>query len=130
MANYIDGFAFPISINNVEAYKKVAEAVAAIWIEHGAVDYREFIADDLHREGCASFVDTFETKSDETVIFGWIEFDSRESRDSINQSIESDSRMVDLVAPLLEPGRPIFKPTKMAYGGFKPLVGRTDASDG
>ncbi len=122
MPQYIDGFVFPISRDRLDEYKRVAKAVAEIYREHGAIDYREFVGDDLNREGTRQFPELINTTDGETVVFGWIIFESRESRDIVNGRVEADPRMADLVAPLLDPSNPVFIPTSMAYGGFQPLV--------
>ena len=125
MASYIDGFAFPISLARLEEYRRVGEAVAAIYLEHGAISYQEFVGDDMKREGTRPFPDSIEATDFETVVFGWIEFESRESRDLVNERVEADARIAELVTPLLDPSSPVFDPSRMAYGGFKPLFRRS-----
>lgn len=122
MANYIDGFAFPIPKKHLEEYRLVAETVAKIWKEHGALAYFEYVGDDLKLEGTLSFPELFDAKEDEAIIFGWVVFDSRETRDLANKRVAADPRMTDLIAPLINPARTIFDAGKMAFGGFKPLV--------
>ena len=51
MAHYIDGFVLPVSRNRLDKYRRLVEAVSAIWKEHGALDYREYVGDDLMLEG-------------------------------------------------------------------------------
>ena len=126
MPNYIDGFVFPVPSDRVGEYKRVAEAVAAIYKEHGALDYVEYVGDDMHREGTRPFQDFASSADDEAIVFGWVVFESRESRDVVNAKVESDPRMEGLLAPLLDPANPIFDPGRMAYGGFKPLVRSID----
>jgi uncharacterized protein YbaA (DUF1428 family) len=58
MAHYIDGFVFPVPRDRLNEYKRVVEAVAEIWKEHGALDYLEYVGDDLNREGTRSFTST------------------------------------------------------------------------
>ncbi len=128
MPQYVDGFVFPISRDRLAEYKRVAEAVAEIYREHGATDYREFVGDDLNREGTLPFPGLLNAADSETVVFGWVVFESREARDEVNERVEADPRMADLVAPLLDPSNPVFVPKRMAYGGFKPLV-RIDRRD-
>ncbi len=130
MSHYIDGFVFPIPRHRVDEYKRAAEAVAKIYREHGAIDYLEFVGDDLDRKGTRQFPGLIAATEDEIVVFGWIVFDSRESRDLVNERVEADPRMADLVAPLLDPSSPIFDPKRMAYGGFKPLVRSSTAPAG
>lgn len=121
-APYIDGFVFPISRSRLVEYSQVAEAVAEIYKEHGALDYVEYVGDDMSREGTRPFLDLVSATGDEIVVFGWIVFDSRETRDLVNQKVESDPRMAELVAPLMDPSTPIFDATRMAYGGFRALI--------
>lgn len=124
MDNYIDAFAMPISRDHLLEYQKVAERVAKIWKEHGALAYFEYLGDDLTTEGTHSFLKALEAKADETIIFGWVVFESREIRDQANALVAADPRMEALVAPLMNPSRTIFDAKRMAYGGFKSFINR------
>jgi len=122
MENYIDGFVLPIPSIHLDDYKKVAEKVAEIWKEYGAIAYFEFIGDDLTLEGTKSFIESIDAKEGEEIIFGWVVFPSKEIRDMANKKVPSDPRMTELVAPLTDPNKLIFDGSRMAYGGFKPLI--------
>lgn len=122
MSHYIDGFVLPVPHDRLGAYRRVVESVAEIWKEHGALDYLEYVGDDMHREGTRSFTDFLAATADEAIIFGWVVFESREARDRVNAKVEADPRMVELVAPLVDPSNPVFDSERMAYGGFKPLL--------
>ena len=122
MSNYIDGFVLPIPRNHLDEYKRVADTVAMIWKEHGALAYFEYVGDDLKLEGTRSFVELVDSKEDEAIVFGWVVFDSRETRDLVNERVATDPRMTDLIAPLTDPSRIIFDAQRMAYGGFQSLV--------
>ena len=122
MTNYIDGFVLPIPRIYLDEYKKVAEKVAEIWKEYGAIAYFEFIGDDMTLEGTKSFIETVGAKEEEEVIFGWVVFPSKEVRDLANKRVPTDSRMAELVGPLTNPEKLIFDAGRMVYGGFKPLV--------
>ena len=122
MENYIDGFVLPIPKKYLDQYKQVAQKVAAIWKEHGALSYFEYVGDDLEFNGLRSFPATINAEKDEVVVFGWVVFDSRKARDRANERVAADPRMTDLIAPLTDPDRLIFNAERMAYGGFKPLV--------
>ena len=122
MAQYIDGFAFPIDSSRLDEYKVVAKQIAKIYAEHGAVRYQEFVGDDLSREGTRAFPETLNAGEGETIVFGWITYDSKATRDQVNQKVESDPRIPELVGPLFDPNQPIFAPTKMAFGGFRALL--------
>lgn len=118
MTHYVDGFVVPIPRQHLDAYRRVVEAVAPIWKEHGALDYREYQGDDLSMEGVRSFPDAAGASDDEVIIFGWVEFESREARDLANEKVAADPRMQDL----MESTETGFDPERMAYGGFRLFV--------
>ena len=118
MAHYIDGFVFPIPRDRIDDYKLLAEAVAKIWKEHGALDYCEYVGDDLKLEGTRSFTDLVAATEDEAIVFGWVVFVSREARDLANEKVAADPRM----AVLIESSNSGFDAKRMAYGGFESLV--------
>lgn len=123
MTNYIDGFVLPVPRSQIESYKKVVEQVAEIWIEHGALRYSEFMGDDMSLEGTKSFIKaTDANEEEEVIIFGWVEFESREARDLANKKVASDPRMTHLVLPLTQTSTPVFDAERMVYGGFKSVV--------
>ncbi|MBT8236731.1 MAG: DUF1428 domain-containing protein [Bacteroidia bacterium] len=122
MANYIDGFVLPIPKEHVDEYRRVAEKVAAIWKEYGALAYHECVGEDLYLEGTRSFADITAASSDEAIVFGWVVFPSKEVRDRANEKVPTDPRMTELVAPLTDPSRLIFDASRMVYGGFQALV--------
>ena len=122
MKNYIDGFALPIPLNHLNEYRVAAEKVAEIWKEHGALAYFEYVGDDMRLEGTSSFSEALGAEENETIVFGWVVFKSRESRDRANKLVSSDPRMVDLIDPLTNPNKMIFDPKRMLYGGFKSLI--------
>ncbi len=118
MAHYIDGFVLPVQRDRLNEYKRLAEAVAKIWKEHGALDYWEYVGDDLYLEGTRSFTDLVAATEDETIVFGWVVFDSREARDLANEKVAADPRMANLI----DSSNSGFDAKRMAYGGFQPLV--------
>jgi uncharacterized protein YbaA (DUF1428 family) len=130
MAHYIDGFVLPVPRDRLNEYKRVVEAVAEIWKEHGALDYLEYVGDDLILEGTRSFTDLVAATEDETIVFGWVVFDSREARDLANEKVAADPRMADLIDPLIDPSNPVFDAKRMAYGGFQSLVRSPNANAG
>lgn len=122
MANYIDGFVFPISRKYLNEYKQAAEKVAEIWKEHGALDYVEYIGEDLKLEGTRSFPEFLNAKEEEAIVFGWVVFDSKESRDLANERVSTDSRMAALIDPLTDASRMVFDAQRMVYGGFQSFI--------
>jgi uncharacterized protein YbaA (DUF1428 family) len=126
MAHYIDGFVLPVSRDRLNEYARLVEAVAEIWKEHGALEYLEYVGDDMNREGTCSFTDLVAATEDETIVFGWVVFDSREARDLANEKVAADPRM----AQLIESSNSGFDAKRMAYGGFRPLVRSSGANAG
>ena len=122
MTHYIDGFVLPVPRDRLQTYKEVARKVAEIWKEYGALEYFEYVSDDSNLEGTRSFTDVANIKEDETVIFGWVLFASRETRDLANEKVASDPRMTGLISPLTTTARPIFDANRMVYGGFRSFV--------
>jgi len=118
MAHYIDGFVLPIPRDHLNNYKRLVDAVAEIWKEHGALDYREYVGDDMQLEGTRSFTDLMSSSENEVIIFGWVVFESREARDRANEKVANDPRM----AGLMESSNSGFDAKRMAYGGFKALI--------
>lgn len=122
MPNYIDGFVFPLAKQDLDIYQAVAEQVAAIWKEHGALAYFEYTSEGDAVEGCPTFEETLPIKKDEIAVFGWITFSSKASKDEVFNKVANDSRMQALVAPIMQPNNPVFDPKRMVYGSFKPLI--------
>ncbi len=118
MAHYIDGFVLPVPRDRLDEYKRLVESAAAIWKEHGALDYREYISDDLFFEGTRSFADLAAATEGEAIVFGWVVFESREARDLANQKVAADPRM----SHLINTSSSGFDAERMAYGGFKSFV--------
>ena len=122
MAQYVDGFALPVPRAHLDEYRRVADKVAGIWKANGAIQYVEFVGDDLVLEGIRSFIDVLDLKEDEVAVFGWVLFPSKEIRDLANKQVPNDPEMAELVAPLTDPDRLIFDASRMVYGGFLSLV--------
>ena len=125
MANYIDGFVLPVPSDRLDDYRRLVEAVADVWEEHGALDYQEFVGDDLSLEGTRSFTDLVAASGEESIVFGWVVFESRAARDKANEKVAADPRMADLMNAF-DTG---FDARRMAYGGFKALVPASTGGD-
>jgi uncharacterized protein YbaA (DUF1428 family) len=119
MPKYIDGFVLPIAQDKVEEYRAIASQAAAIWREHGALEYRECVGESLEVQmGTTSFPAIAGTKPGETVIFAYAAFESRAHRDEVNAKIFADPRMNEMCQQAAMP----FDPSRMAYGGFQTIV--------
>jgi uncharacterized protein YbaA (DUF1428 family) len=118
MGKYVDGFVIPIAKENVEKYREMAQKAGEIWKEHGALEVYECLGDDLEIKDMLSFKTIAGASDNETVIFSWIIFESREHRDKVNKAVMDDPR----IKQDMEAGKSIFDCKKMAYGGFTTLV--------
>jgi uncharacterized protein YbaA (DUF1428 family) len=116
--SYVDGFVLPVPTKNLAAYKRMAKLGAKIWMEHGALEYRECVADDVQPGKLTSFPQSVKLKKGETVIFAWIVYKSRASRDRINAKVMKDPRLAAFMDPKSLP----FDGKRMFWGGFKTLV--------
>src|SRR4051812_17929265 len=96
---YVDGFVLPLPRNNVEAYREVANKCGKIWREHGALQFRECIADDVKPGKLTSFPQSVNLEDNETVIFSWIVYESRAHRDQVNDKVMKDPRMAEMMKP-------------------------------
>lgn len=116
---YVDGFVIPLPVKNLDSYREQASAAGKIWMEHGALMYKECIAEDLDSElARGSFPKITGTKTDETIVFAFIIFNSREHRDEVNAKVMADPRINELCDKNSMP----FEVSRMAYGGFKTIV--------
>jgi len=118
MAYYVDGFVVPVPKRNLDTYRRMAEKAGKIWMEYGALQYWECAADDVKPGKLTSFPQSVQLKDDETVMFSWILYSSREQRDRINAKVMEDPRMKDMMDPKSMP----FDGKRMFFGGFKTIV--------
>ena len=115
---YVDGFVLPVPVKNLRAYRRMAQLAGKVWREHGALDYREFVADDVKVGKWTSFPRSVKLKRGETVVFSWIVYRSRDHRDRVNAKVMKDKRLAKMMDLKAMP----FDGKRMIYGGFKILV--------
>ena len=116
--SYVDGFVLVVPKKKLAIYKSMARKAGKIWREHGALDYRECVGDDLKVKFGLPFTKLAKTKSSETVVFSYIVYKSRAHRDKVNAKVMADKRLQGPGMPKEMP----FDMKRMAYGGFKTLV--------
>jgi uncharacterized protein YbaA (DUF1428 family) len=116
--SYVDGFVVPVPTKNLAAYRKMARKAGKIWREHGALDYKECVADDVKPGKVTSFPQSVNLKKGETVFFSWIVYKSRAQRDRVNAKVMADPRLKDMMDPKKLP----FDGMRMFWGGFKVFV--------
>jgi uncharacterized protein YbaA (DUF1428 family) len=118
MAHYVDGFILPVPKRNLNAYRRMARKAGKIWREHGALEYRECVAEDLHTGEITSFPSSVQLKRGETVVFSWIVFKSRAHRDRVNAKVMKDPRVAGMMDSKAMP----FDGRRMIYGGFNVVI--------
>ncbi|TVM19290.1 DUF1428 domain-containing protein [Oceanidesulfovibrio indonesiensis] len=118
MSKYVDGFVLPLPKDKVEAYRKIASHAGSIWKEHGALEYVETVLDDPECMDMIPFPRLANAGADETVVFAWIVYESREQRDAVNAKVMDDPRMKEM----MQQDDDSFDYTRMAYGGFTTIV--------
>jgi len=115
---YVDGFVTPVPKKKLQAYRRMAAKAGKIWREHGALEFRECVADDVKPGKHTSFPQSVKLKPGETVMFSWIVYRNRKQRDRVNARVMKDKRM----APMMDPKAMPFDGKRMFWGGFKVMV--------
>jgi uncharacterized protein YbaA (DUF1428 family) len=115
---YVDGFVVPVPKKNLNAYRSMARKAGKVWREHGAIEFRECVADDVKVGKWTSFPRSVKLKPRETVMFSYIVYKSRADRDRVLAKVMKDKRLAKMMDPKAMP----FDGKRMIYGGFKTLV--------
>jgi uncharacterized protein YbaA (DUF1428 family) len=115
---YVDGFVVPVPKKKLAAYRAMARKAGKIWREHGALEFKECVADDVKPGKLTSFPQAVKLKPGETVFFSYIVFRSKGERNRINAKVMKDKRLAAMMDPKAMP----FDARRMFYGGFKTLV--------
>ena len=116
--SYVDGYVVPVPKKKLGAYKKLAQRSSKVWIEHGALDYKECVADDVTKGKRTSFPRSVKMRGSETVVFAYVVYKSRADRDRVNKKVMSDPRLKDMCDMNNLP----FDAGRMFFGGFKTIV--------
>ncbi|UOF00650.1 DUF1428 domain-containing protein [Bdellovibrio reynosensis] len=113
---YVDGFVLVVPKKNINIYKKMAKLAGKVWMEHGALEYRETVSDNLKTEGdVLPFPKMTKAKPSDYVCFSWVVYKSKAHRNAVVKKVMTDPR---LHAYTEMP----FDMKKMSYGGFKTIV--------
>jgi uncharacterized protein YbaA (DUF1428 family) len=113
--SYIDGFVIPVPTNKKAAYREMAAKAAPIFKEYGALQIVECWGDDVRDGKVTDLKRAVASKPDETIVFSWIVWPSKEVRDAGSQKMQTDPRMK------MTPDMP-FDPQRMIMGGFEVLL--------
>jgi len=117
MARYVDGFVVPVPADKLADYKKLSKKCSKVWLEHGALEYVEAVADDVKPGKWTSFPQAVDLKEGEVVVFAWIIYASRKQRDATNTKVMADERL-KAMANMEMP----FDGKRLIFGGFKTIV--------
>lgn len=116
MARYVDGFVIPVPKKNLKAYKAFAKKASKVWMEHGALEYVECVANDVPKGKVTSFPKSVKLKGNETVIFSYAVYRSRAHRDRVMKKVMNDERIA------MSWDTMPFDGMRMIWGGFKTIV--------
>ena len=116
--SYVDGFVVPVLKEKLATYRTMARKAGKVWREHGALDFRECVADDVQVGERTSFPRSVKLKEGEVVIFSYIVYPSRKERDRIMKKVMEDPRL----KPMMDPKNMPFDGKRMIFGGFKTIV--------
>ncbi|BBP74662.1 MULTISPECIES: DUF1428 domain-containing protein [Pseudomonas] len=114
--SYVDGFVAAVPTANRERFRQHAESAAVLFKEFGALSVVECWGDDVPPGKLTSFPLAVKLKEDETVVFSWIVWPSREVRDAGMQKVMNDPRLQPDVNPMPFDGQ------RMIFGGFRIIV--------
>ena len=118
MAKYVDGFVLPVPKKKLADYRRMAQKASRVWLDHGALEFVECVADDVKPGKVTSFPQSVKLKPTETVVFSYITYKSRAHRDRVMKKVMADPRLKDMMDPKSMP----FDAKRMIFGGFKTLV--------
>jgi len=116
--NYVDGYVLPVPTKNLATYRRMARLASKVWRDHGALEYRESVGDDLEPKFGTPFARAIKTKPGETIVLAWVVFKSRAHRDRVNAAVMKDPRLNEMMDMKNMP----FDHKRMSYGGFKIIV--------
>ncbi len=114
---YVDGFLLPVPKDRLDEYKKLAAQAMPIFREFGAIDYVECVGGDVPYGELTSFPRAVQATDDETVVFSWVVYPSKEVRDAANAKIMKDERLAEAMKDMPVDGK------RMIFGGFVPFLG-------
>ena len=114
--SHVDGFVLPVPKKSLAVYRRMARKAGTIWREHGALEYRKCVVEDLNVKFGVPFTRAVKMKPGDTVVFAWIVFKSRSHRDRVNAKVMKHPRLA------MDPAAMPVDIKRMVYGGFDVLV--------
>ncbi|SFK07401.1 DUF1428 domain-containing protein [Caulobacter sp. UNC279MFTsu5.1] len=114
--SYVDGFVIAVPKDKIDDYKAMARRGGDVWMEYGALSYVECLADDVPYGELTSFPRAVQAKDDETVVFSWVVYKDKASRDEIMAKVMADPRLKQDMKDMPFDGK------RMIFGGFAPFL--------
>jgi uncharacterized protein YbaA (DUF1428 family) len=111
---YVDGSLIPVPSGNKDAYREMSTTHAAVMKEYGATRVVDAWGDDVPDGKVTDYKGAVKARGDETVVYSWIEWPSKEVRDQGWEKAMADPRMKNLKMP--------FDGQRLVYGGFAPIL--------
>lgn len=115
---YVDGFVAAVPTENKEAFRQHADKAAEVFKEHGALQVIECWGDDVPDGEVTSFPLAVKREPNETVVFSWILWPSRDVRNQGMEKVMADPRLQPESNPMPFDGK------RLIHGGFEILVER------
>ena len=112
--SYVDGFVLAVPTQNKDAYLKMAAEVWALFEQHGALHMAECWGDDVPDGKVTDFKRAVQATPEETVVFSWIVWPSKQARDAAHQAMWQDQDRKPEIMP--------FDGKRMIFGGFTLLL--------
>jgi uncharacterized protein YbaA (DUF1428 family) len=113
---YVDGFVLAVPKDRLDDYKEMARISSEVWMEHGALSYAECIGEDVPYGELTSFPRAVQARDDEVVIFSWVTYADRKSRDEVMAKVMADERLKS------HPPDMPFDGKRMIFGGFESFI--------
>jgi uncharacterized protein YbaA (DUF1428 family) len=115
---YVDGFLLPVPRRKLAFYRKLARTAGKVWMELGALEYRECVGDDVKGPATDVMRKGVRLKPGEALLFSWIVYRSKRDRDRVNKLVMKDPRILKII----DASKGAFDMKRMGYGGFKVFV--------
>ncbi len=121
---YMDGFVIAVPTANKEKFQSHAEMGDSVFMDLGATRVVECWGDDVSSGKVTDFRRAVQANDDETVVFSWVEWPDKETRDKAMQKMTEWMENPEKADPRMDPEKnPMpFDGKRMIYGGFQPLV--------
>jgi uncharacterized protein YbaA (DUF1428 family) len=116
--SYVDGFVIAVPKARLDDYRAMAKVGGQVWMEYGALSYVETLGDDVPYGEVTSFPRAVQATDDEVVVFSWIVYKDKASRDEIMAKVMADPRLQKDMKDMP------FDAKRMIFGGFAPFLER------